>query len=233
MSYAQRPGALIPVLAFFWLALSCSQKPPANQYEPQPGNPLVDRHYSLSADREKLEELRKDIPEETKIRNDEEAFIQQLVNEVKRPPADVRRAFDSAVRKKRHEMDRDLQRLRKDFSAQEKKERDAFLKEQTRARQEFLRGKPTKEARTEFFREQDEKRRTFFSDAREKRNDFESQVRERRKEFEDRVRARTNEFNQEMRAYTRKYNDMKREKEKAQREELNRQNSAGPSHESP
>lgn len=180
--------------------------------------PLVDEKYSLRADREKMEEHRREVPAERRAENDEMAYVLQLFQEVKAPPQDIRSKFDSALRKKREALNRDLQKERENFTKEERRNRDRFLKNQKDERDAFLSAKPAKDQREEFFKDQDEKRREFFSDEREKRNDYESDVRERRKSFEDYAREKNNEFNQEYRAYVRRYDEWKKTKEAEKRE---------------
>lgn len=200
------------------LLFACVQKPPANRYGNDKNRPLVDGKYSLAADREKLDELRKDVPADIKNKNDQEALVKFLTAEVKRPPADIRSVFNEMVQKKRQDFDRDMTKEREKFNQDEKTRRSGFLDRQSDARNSFNRSKSTKPVRDSFFAEQDSARKNFFADEREKRNDFESQVRERRKNFEDHIRSKTNEFTQEMRIYQKKYDDMKKAEADAQRE---------------
>lgn len=187
-----------------------------NAYKtPDQERPLVDEKYKLSADREKLNELRKELPPDKRKENDELAFTMSLMSEVRLKPADVRNKFDSALRKKREIFQKDLNKEREVFTKQERVNRDEFLKVQDQDRKEFLKTKAAKDQREDFFRTQDEKRRDFFANQREKRNDFESDMTERRKSFEDYAREKTNDFNQEHRAYVKKYEEMEKEKKKA------------------
>lgn len=178
---------------------------------------LVDEKYSLAEDRKQLEELRQQVPAEQRTKNDELAFVLNLLSEVKRPPSEIRNRFDSAVRKRRDLFNKDAGREREDFTKQERKKREDFLAEQKKNRDEFLVLKPKKDERDEFFQRSEEKRKSFFQNEREKRSDFESDMRERRKSFEDYVREKTDAFNQELRSYSKKYDEMrKRERETQQ-----------------
>lgn len=222
----------LATIAFFSALVGCATKPAPNRYESPENRPLVDEKYSLAADRSKLEELRKEIPQEIKNKNDQEAVIKHLVQEVKRPPHEIRSIFAEMVSKKRQEFDRDMTKEREKFNSEEKVRRDGFLDKQTSARESFNRGKKTKQERDTFFSDQDKSRKTFFADEREKRNDFESQVRERRKNFEDHIRSKSNEFNSELREYQKKYDDMKKAeaeaKRQAEKERLEGQKSKAP-----
>ncbi|PIS11565.1 MAG: hypothetical protein COT73_03285 [Bdellovibrio sp. CG10_big_fil_rev_8_21_14_0_10_47_8] len=198
-----------------------------NTYRSDNGDrPLVDEKYSLSADRQALDHLRSQEPEDRRRENDELALILGLMSEVKRPPSEVRNQFDQILRKKRELFNKDLSREREEFTKTERKKRETFLKDSQRARDEFNRDKHSREQRTEFYQEQSEKRSEYFADERDRRSDFESDVRERRKNFEDYARSKQNDFNQEYRAYSKKYDEMKKAERKQQ--EMRRQESSAP-----
>ena len=181
--------------------------------------PLVDDQYRLSSDRKALDEMRKDIPPDVKLNNDEIAFLMKLLNDSPdRDPAKIRSDFDRAIHKKRDLLSKNLTKERDEFTKQERRNREDFLKAQSEERKDFLREKHSKEDRDRFFSSQDEKRRDYFANQREKRNDFESDVTERRRNFEDYAREKTNEFNGEHRAYTKRYEEMKKAKELAKKE---------------
>lgn len=203
----QMTEKLVVVLCLVGLT-SCKTAPANNRYrDPKASGALVDSQYSLQADRDKLEELRKEIPAEIKTANDEEAFIPQLLGDGTRPPQDIRILFDQSLRKKRELFDRDMTREREAFGKQNKKLRDNFLATQGKERADFSKRKPSRDRSSEFFKDQDLKRQNFFADERERSSDFDAQSRDKRKNFEDYTRAKTNEFNAEMRAYTKRYED--------------------------
>ena len=56
------------------------------------------------------------------------ALFLQLLGEIKLPPSDVRSKYDRIARKKRDEINRDLQKEREKFTQTERKARDEFLK---------------------------------------------------------------------------------------------------------
>lgn len=205
-------GLIAVSILIFTGLLGCETSGQRNRYKPESDEiaPLVDPKYSLAADRQRFDELRKNIPAEKKAANDDQALILQLTSDVKRNPSEVRGVFDQMMRKKRDLIDRDLRREREDFNKVERKAREAFLREQASAREPSKTKKMNKEQRSDFFKEQDLKRKDFFSDEREKRGDFESQAREKRKNFEDYARGKTNEFNAEMRSFQKRFDDNKK-----------------------
>jgi hypothetical protein len=175
--------------------------------------PLVDDKYRLSADRQELEEMRKEIPPDQQRKNDEVAFLMKLLNDnPEREPSKIREDFDRAIRKKRELVSKNFNKEREEFTKNERKTRDEFLKNQAKSRKDFLGGKHTKSEREEFFNDQDEKRREYFAAQREKRNDFEADMNERRRNFEDYAREKSNEFNAELRSYTKRYDEAKKAK---------------------
>lgn len=70
------------VLAGLLLQLSSTALAESNQ-------PLVDDKYSLKADREAMEALRKNIPAEKKAANDEKAFMDEMMSDLSKSPMDV------------------------------------------------------------------------------------------------------------------------------------------------
>lgn len=201
------------------VASGCQSTSDQNRYKPTDEKPpLVDAKYSLTADRDQLEQLRGQVPTETKQANDEEALILQLFQDTKREPSEIRRTFDQMVRKKRETMDRDIKKERDDFGRTEKAARDQFLKDQSRARDLNRSKKLSRDETKIFFDDQDAARREFFANERDKRQDFESQIREKRKNFEDYGRAKTNEFNSEMRSFEKRKRDEAEAAKKAAKE---------------
>lgn len=213
MSPAKIP--LILLLLGTELLFSCRTGPKDNQYEPsaeQQGK--SEQALSLAADRSHLDELRKEVPVQTKKENDDLAFLLQLFAQEDRKPADIRAEFDRVIRKRRETLDRDLRKERESFNKDEKSRREQFLKSQSSDRESFRARKSSREESNQFYRDQTDRRNEFFQVEREKRNDFESDVRERRKTFEDFVREKQNWFNQEHRAFVKKQDDKKAEAKK-------------------
>lgn len=170
----------------------------------------VDDKYSLKADLKEFEELRKNIPSEKRKENDEKAFMDQMMTDLSKSPAEVRNRFSSIVNKKRDLFNKDMIKARQKFGGQEKNEREKFNKEQTEIRKDFQKKKATSEERKEFFDDYGMKRKEFYLDQKEKRDEFESDIREKRKDFDDYIRAKTDEFNQLHRDYTKRYEENKK-----------------------
>lgn len=208
---------------------SASTNQSSNQIEPDSEKslekPIVDPKYSLTEDRQKIEELRKQIPEDKRAENDELAFILNFF--ANNPePSKARDKYQKAVRKRRDLFDKDLKKEREQFTKTERKNRDAFLKQQKEDREIFLKRKPSQDDRKDFFSDQDEKRKTYFADERDKRQDFESDFRERRKNFEDYIKSKNDEFNQEHRNYIKQIEEQKRlqrEQKKLEQEQKKQQ----------
>jgi hypothetical protein len=198
------------------IGCSSQETKPANTYRDSTDQrPIVDDKYSLTQDRKEMEAMRSQIPDDKKTENDELALILGLMSDVKKEPSEIRRKFDTQLRKKRELFNKDMSKERDQFTKDERKKRESFLKAQTDARTIYQRERQTKEARAEFFNDQDSKRKEFFADLREKRNDFESDVLERRKNFEDYAREKSNEFNQEHRAFIKRREEWKKEQASA------------------
>jgi hypothetical protein len=176
--------------------------------------PRIQDEYRLKEDRKILEELRKDIPEETQVENDELALLLKLTSETQeKPPTKVREKFNSLARKKRNIFQKDMTRKRAEYVKAEKKGRDQFTKENERLKKEFKKKKTSREESREFYSEGDERRRSFYQELREKRAEFETDMRDERKNFDDYMREKTSEFNQEARAYEKRYAERKKLKE--------------------
>ncbi len=169
---------------------------------------------SIKADRSHLEELRKDIPEEIKVANDELALIMSLMGEVKEKPDSIRTRFQRQVAKKREDFRRRTNKLRQDFNKTERADRDKFLKNLSQERAKFNKEKPDRETTRNFYSEQDLKRREFLSNQKDQRAEFEGELRARTKDFDEDVRLKTKEFNDQYRIYSQRF----REAEKAKKD---------------
>ncbi len=169
--------------------------------------PLVDDKYSLKADREALEALRKNIPAEVKKDNDEKAFMDDMMSDLSKNPSDVRGKFQSIVNKKRETFNKDMTKKREDFSKAQSKDREAFSKEQGEQRKDFTKKRTSSSERTDFYDDLEGKRKDFYSGQKEKRDAFEEDMRDKRKNFDDYIRAKTDEFNQLHRDYTKRYEE--------------------------
>ena len=206
---------VISITVFLLFQMSCANSPTNTYRSSDESRPLVDDKYRLTADRQKFDEVRAQVPDNKKTENDEIAFILQLMSDPSKNPSSVREKFDSALSKKREKFSKDIQREREDYTKKERQERELFLKKMEDERKDFLRSKHGKEERDDFFNRQDEKRKDYFETQRERRNDFEADVTERRKDFEDYARGKASEFSQEYRAFQRRHDEYEKGKEKA------------------
>jgi hypothetical protein len=217
------------IVLFVFLSACQTKTTSNNRYRPgeTQDRPLVAQEYKLKADRDNLEQVRKEVPPEKRAENDELALIMQLTADVSRSPSDIRSKFDQLLKKKRDKFQKDLTREREEFTKNERKSREQFLKDHDTNRKSFLAQKPAREQRDEFLQNQDDKRRDFFATEHERRSDFESDVQERRRSFEDYVRERTSDFNQELRAYSIRFEENKKQK-KLETQTQKKDNQANP-----
>ena len=202
------------------LLASCSvatKRQEANPNTPSSDLLKIQQEVSLTADREKLKELRKDMPEPVQEENDELKFILDFFQDIRKNPSRIRQEFDRIVRRKQERLRKSLQKQRKKFTKEEKKDRKSFLDKLKEEREDFLKSEAnTKEGRKEFFDKQDEQRKEYFADAREKRKDFESQVSAIQKDSYAYFRDKRKQFSEEMRIFQRRQREWKKEqKEKA------------------
>ncbi len=164
----------------------------------------------LKEDRKKLEEIRKEVPEETREFNDETALILNLFNDTNRTPSEVQSKFYTMTNKKRDEYSKAERRRREDYSTDERKRRDKFSEQARRSRESSKIGKMTKEDRSSFFTEQDTERRRFYADEMDARRSFESKLREERQEFDSHMRDMRSRFDSEYRNYLKTYSERKK-----------------------
>ncbi|WP_374027932.1 hypothetical protein ACES2J_02930 [Bdellovibrio bacteriovorus] len=205
----QRLRSLIYVL-FLTLVVLLSAIESRAQNEGPESTTLVDESYSLKADREAFEELRKNIPANVKKDNDEKAFMDGLVSDLSRTPSEVRGKFSSIVNKKRDLFNKDMTKAREQFGKIQKKERDEFTKDLADKRKAFAKTKSTSDERKEFYDEHESKRKDFYENQKEKRDQFEADMRDKRKNFDDYIRSKTDEFNQLHRDYTKRFEENKK-----------------------
>lgn len=177
-------------------------------------DPRKDERYSLSEDRAKFEELRKDIPTEVKSRNDEKALYMEWMSDFQREPSDIRSKFSALVAKKRENFNKDMSKIRDLYNKEETKKKDVFSKAIAEERNEIKDQKLSREERTEAYNNIDAKRKDFYAQLREDRDSFEADYRQKRKDFEEYIKEKTDIFNGELREYTAKFNDLKKAKGK-------------------
>jgi hypothetical protein len=167
---------------------------------------------SLKADRDRLQELRKEIPLERQKSNDELALYLQLMKQGKETPETVRQRFTSLVQKRRASYRDKVSKLRDDYYHSEVKRRNEFLADQKARRESYLRSKRPSEETREFFSQQDRERQSFFSEERTRRQSFEAELNAQSKDFESYMREKNNEFNEQYRLYAKQFADAAREK---------------------
>lgn len=172
----------------------------------------VPEELSLKEDREYLDKLREEVPEERREENDELAFTLKMMGEVKERPNKIRDRWNTETRRRREQLRKLNAKDRTEYNKREKSEREKFLKELGRERNAFVKKKVTSEERREFFSEQEMKRREYFGQQSDRRKDFESQMRQRSLDFEANMRDRNSEFNAEHRAYGERYRQWEKEK---------------------
>lgn len=171
----------------------------------EPGK--IDPKYSIASDRKKFDELRAEMPEAQKVSNDERALFSEWMSEVTTEPMTVREKFESVVRRKREDFNKDLNKVRENYGREEKKSRDAFSKELEAQREELKGTVLNREDRQNKFSELEQKRRDYYTNEREQRDQFEAEVRTSRKDFEDYIKRRTDEFNAEYKVYLIKWKE--------------------------
>ena len=187
--------------------LKAMETNPAKPKFPEPGK--VDPKYSISADRKKFDELRSEVSETQKVSNDERALFSEWMAEVTTEPSQVRDKFDTLVRHKRDEFNKDMNQVRERYGKEEKKNRDAFSKQLEADREELKGTILDRENRQTKFSELEQKRRDYYTNERELRDQFEAEVRSSRKDFEDYIKRRSDEFNAEYKIYQVKWKEKK------------------------
>jgi hypothetical protein len=170
--------------------------------------------YSLKEDRSKFDELRKDIPQEKRQENDEEAFILELTGQVKRHPNEIRESFNKVVRQKRKAFQDNQRKKRDEYRSADNRKQEEFLRKQKELREKFTKKKSSSSERGEFFQEQDKDRRQFFTEKDEKRRAFDSDLLDKSREFEASIRDRTNSFYQAHKDYSKRFEESQKEAKK-------------------
>jgi hypothetical protein len=199
--------------------LSSSKEPPVSQSQGE---------ISLDKDREELNELRKDIPEDIKKENDDLAFILNLFNDPKRDPNKIRREFDKTISNNRKKKEREFKVKRQEFTAKERQSRKDFVSQASKKRNDFLKSKKEKEEKKDFFDRERDERKIYFANEKEKRNVFESEMRSNKKDFDDFLRDKRKEFDDHLRAFKKEQDEIKR-KEKLEKEQNHKSTSFNPS----
>lgn len=182
----------------------------ANTEENNQNPPLVEDKYRLMEDREKIEELRKDIPVEKRKENDEIAFNLQWMNEIRLNPSDIRSKFSQHLSRKRNLFNKDMTTARTEFSKEEKRKRDEFNQMMNQERATIARRHKNSKSKKELLDELDYKRKDFSAKQKLERDTFEEEVRDKKKAFEDYWKQRSDSFNADLKAYTLEFNEKKK-----------------------
>ncbi len=184
----------------------CKSSPPPN--EPAPSVQVreqLQEEISLKADRESLETLRKEIPEQKRQANDELALILQLMGEVKLHPSEVASRFQAATQKRRAAFRAKANRLREDFRKTEARRKSDFLRAQKQERENFKDSSSDRQEISRFHADQSRKSQDFFADERDRRKDFESEIATQSKDFDFYMREKQKEFQEQHRIYTQRF----------------------------
>jgi hypothetical protein len=197
----------IPLLIFAFSALlaggCASENKKATSVERE-------QEIHLKEDRSRLDELRKNEPEETKVYNDESALILNLFADDSKSPYKISSRFNELMNRKREEFSKHNRRRREEYDRAERRKREDFLEKLKSARGAANLAKMSQQERNRFFSEQDTDRRRFFADESEARRDFESQARQERQDFDANMRDMRQRFDGEYRSYSRTYNERKK-----------------------
>lgn len=183
---------------------------------------------SLKSDRQTIEELRKNIPEETRERNDELKEILNLMADVKKEPGQIRNQFSTMQSRRRDQYRRRTEKERRSFGENEKKQREKFLQSLKEEREKRADDIKNRQERKRFYDEIDAKRKEYFANEREARKNFESRSRQESKDFYAHQREQQKEFDAELRSYRKRYDDLRREKEEQRRKSSSAGSNQGP-----
>lgn len=182
----------------------------------------LNEEMSLKADRENLDDIRKDIPAETKKQNDELALFLDLMNQGTENPQMVRDKFQMMVQKKRASFRDKVAKLRENYREEETKRRDQQLDQAKSKRDSFFKRKRDSKASREFFAQSEKDRLAFASDERERRQAFESELNSQSKDFDSYMRERQKEFDEQYRLYSKKFSEKPKDKKAATGDEFKR-----------
>lgn len=173
---------------------------------------LVEDKYRLKEDRDAIETLRADIPEEKRQQNDEIALNLKWMNEKKMTPSAIRSSFSQIVAKKRKIFNQDINKSRQEFSTTEKAKRKEF-DDKMRLERESIRAykKSNSKEKKQMMENLEIKRKEFNLSQKSLRDTYEEEVKDKKKSFEDYMKQRNDEFNADLKIYTIEYNEKKKE----------------------
>ncbi len=208
-SHLQSDGKIF-LAALIIFMVGCSTSSKSSRRDKTPAD---EAEVSVAQDAQTVEELRKNIPEDIRLRNDELKEVLSLMGEVKRHPQEIKDKFDRIQRNRRDKFTRENQRSRDAFTKTERKDKEQFLKKITSDRNDFNKNKKTTvEERHEFYNEQDAKRTDFFAGQRDKRGDFENEYSQKNKDFYAELNQQQKEFMEEWRNYKVKWENWQNSK---------------------
>lgn len=212
---------LYGIIFLAWLLSGCStsgSKPKDGSFTPERISKELKQEQSLAGDRQQLEALRSQIPEEKRIKNDEEAQWLEWMTKVEKSPTDIRNRYYEITRQQRERHRNKVQKLREDFSKKERTDRENFMAKMKSDREKFIRrNAKDNEAQKKFFAEEEGKRKVFFSEQMDKRKTFEAELNMQSQDIESKARERQRAFNERIREYTERYHQASKNKSKAGR----------------
>lgn len=151
--------------------------------------------YTLTEDRKKFEELRKDIPLDQQQANDEKSLYLQWLNNDRLTLSEIRGKFNALTRQKRENFNKDLNKIRQEYNKAERIKKDSFNQQLAEKRQSLKDQDLSREKRTQRYSELEVERKDFYTELREDRDSFEVEFRQKRKDFEDYIKEKQDEFN--------------------------------------
>ena len=208
---------LYGIIFLAWLLSGCSTSgsKPKDGFTADRIAKELKQEQSLSSDRKQLEALRSQIPEDKKMRNDEEAQWLEWMGKVEKKPTDIRNRYYEITRKQRERHRAKVQKLRDEFSKKERADREQFMKQSKEARDKFVKRKSkSSDAQKSFFSEEEDKRKAFFSEQQDRRKSFDSELNMQSQDFEANMREQQKAFNERIREYTDRYNRAQKETNK-------------------
>ncbi len=195
-------------------AAGCSGRDVDDSPETPPDSQVVvAQDYRLTEDRQAMEELRKQVPPQKKVANDELAFLLKLFENPNDTTSRIRDRYNMLIRNKRREFDSDLQTKRKTFNATEKSDRETYASEHQRILKSLRGRKMSSESKRKKVTDEEDKRKVFYQEQRLKRETFEAGIKAERANFEDYLRQKNSEFNQEMRNYEAQQRELKKQQD--------------------
>lgn len=205
---------LYGIIFLAWLLSGCSTSgsKPKDGFTADKIAKELKQEQSLSSDRKQLEALRSQIPEETRIKNDEEAQWLEWMGKTEKKPTDIRNRYYETVRKQRERHRGKVQKIREEFSKKERVDRELFVKQSKESRDKFVKRKSkSSDAQKSFFAEEESKRKAFFSEQQDRRRSFESELNMQSQDFEAKMREQQKAFSERIREYTDRYNRAQKE----------------------